>query len=150
MNVISYYSSEIFLEVSPSYRSYFFSTGSLTEALGQLFSAGCSSCLTRLGPNQLAPINPGNLHNRHIRPTQSPITHLPTHVHGNAIHRVQLLDPREQPPCTSRLHRFGNISFRRGLLTGRGTSAIYIHSRSVPAIRPIIWNGARHGNDVVL
>ncbi|KAJ6179043.1 hypothetical protein N7519_009504 [Penicillium mononematosum] len=110
VNVISYYSSEIFLEVRSSYRPYFSSTGSLTEALGQFLSAGCSSCLTRLGPNQLAPINSGNLHDRHIRPTQSPITHLPPHVHGNAIHRVQLLDPREQPPCTSRLHRFRNIS----------------------------------------
>lgn len=81
---------------------------------------------------------------------KSPVIHLPTHVHGNVIYRVQLLDPREQPQCTSRLYRFRNISFRRCLLTGRGTGAVHIHSRGIPFVRAVIRDGARHGNDVVL
>lgn len=118
--------------------------------LGQILSPSCSSRLVRLGPNQLGLINPRSLYNRHIWPTQSPVTHLPTHGHGNVIHRLQLLDPGEQSQCTPSLHCFRNISFRCGLLTRRRTGASHIHSRSVPSIRTVIRNGARHGNDVVL
>ncbi|KAJ5963229.1 uncharacterized protein N7479_003105 [Penicillium vulpinum] len=66
VNVISYYSSEIFLEVSPIYLSYFLSR-ILNESSGQILPTGCISRLVGLGPNQLALIDTGSLHNRHIK-----------------------------------------------------------------------------------
>lgn len=90
VNVIAYYSSEIFLVLQSTTRVLYMLT---LHTGSKLLSRFRISSFSRLGRHQLALRNPGNLHNRHLRPPQPLTIYIPPHVRSNVLHGLLLLDP---------------------------------------------------------
>jgi len=124
-------------------------TQALTKA-GQIHPNSSPCRLPRMGRDKRALRHPRNLHNRYLRPTKSTTSNIPTNGDGNVLHRIQLLDPGEQPQRAPRMYHHWHIHLRHRLLNRRGTSPIHILSRSIPAIRAVIWNGASNSHNMVL
>lgn len=103
--------------------------------------------LSRLRSNKLAFRHSRHIHNRYFRPAQSPPHHLPLNGPIPLPNRFLILDPRQSSP--NRLRRIRYIPIRHRLLTRRRASPFHLFCRSVPAIRSVLWHGARYSHNVV-